>query len=370
MVDTQHSVSVLLKIDAETSKAEKFRKTLEEIRALGYDINKQGQFTKGGKFVSQNEVASAMTQNKATQAQQTDMLKKEANQRKAVTTAQRQNLVTGLGTLFFMQGLEKSLLGLLTPAAELVGIFDIWSLIMTMLFLPVMLKLLPLFLWLLKAVNGLPEPVKELIGWLVVTAAVIAGVIAALAALGLFLSSWGLVELGGAAIMGLIAVLGEFLIPVLLAVAALIVLIAAIKWLEEVARSMGLTADVMGAKFADAAQKAGLLTTSQTTEAKALAANQPERVKAYEEQLKKENPGLVGEMLAGGVGSIYGALSNMGSAMVLGGPAGLGAYLGLTLEPIINVIVNNKNSEIQSNVSVSQENSARSTNLPINTTTS
>jgi hypothetical protein len=75
-------------------------------------------------------------------------------------------------------------------------------------------------------------------------------------------------------------------------------------------------------------------------------------------------------MLAGGVGSIYGALSNMGSAMVLGGPAGLGAYLGLTLEPIINVIVNNKNSEIQSNVSVSQENSARSTNLPINTTTS
>ncbi len=63
-----------------------------------------------------------------------------------------------LGVMFFGMGMQKFFTGLLQPALEVVGIFDLWRATLQLLFLPLSLLLLdflmPIFLWLMNLDDG------------------------------------------------------------------------------------------------------------------------------------------------------------------------------------------------------------------------
>jgi len=66
-------------------------------------------------------------------------------------------LMGGLSVMFFSMMIQKSIEGMLKPAMEITGIFDILGTILTILFLPAALMLLPFFIDLLKLVVNLNE---------------------------------------------------------------------------------------------------------------------------------------------------------------------------------------------------------------------
>ena len=69
-----------------------------------------------------------------------------------------------LSVMFFGMMMSNFFKGLLQPAADSVGIFDLWSTILEVTFLPIMLELLPYFLQFMEFMINLPEPVQKVIG--------------------------------------------------------------------------------------------------------------------------------------------------------------------------------------------------------------
>ena len=82
-----------------------------------------------------------------------------------------------LTLLFFGMALKNWMRSMLSPAAELFGIFELIDITKMLLFEPVMEKILPLFIKLLEFVEALPRPIKEVIGWFVILVG-IAGTVA------------------------------------------------------------------------------------------------------------------------------------------------------------------------------------------------
>ncbi len=78
-----------------------------------------------------------------------------------------------LGVMFFGMGLQKFFTGLLQPALKLTGVFELWSTVLAILFLPIALLLLdfmmPLFMWLI----NLSDETKLFIGKLVLLGAIL-----------------------------------------------------------------------------------------------------------------------------------------------------------------------------------------------------
>ncbi len=106
-----------------------------------------------------------------------------------------------LGVMFFGMGMQKFFTGLLKPAMETVGIFQLWSTVLQVMFLPIAFKLLeflmPLFMWFM----NLPEGVQTVIGVIVLLGA----------ALGTLLFLFGMFALGiGSVILAL-----DVIIPVI-----------------------------------------------------------------------------------------------------------------------------------------------------------
>jgi hypothetical protein len=150
------------------------------------------------------------------------------------------NLTTGirgfqmglLGIMFFSQAASQALFGLLQPAAQLVGVFDLWTLTLQMLFLPIILALLPLFLQLVDWLMNLPEGVKMAIGVFVILAAVFFKIIAFVASLllgigGLIttLGSLGITGTAvGGAVSGAVSAIGAAFWPVTAIILAVIAL--------------------------------------------------------------------------------------------------------------------------------------------------
>uniref|UniRef100_A0A6M3JN59 Tail tape measure protein n=1 Tax=viral metagenome TaxID=1070528 RepID=A0A6M3JN59_9ZZZZ len=171
----------------------------------------------GGRFMSPAAKESAIS---------TAVNREQRQQAKA----QRQVLMTGLGTLFFFQQLNKQLGSFLQPAAEAVGIFEIFGVIMQLLFLPVMLALLPILLGVLKAISKMSKEEKMLIGIVVVVGYIISSIVAFGAQLYLFMGAIGLLPAaaGGAAVglTGFLATLFAVVGPLLLIGAALYLLIS------------------------------------------------------------------------------------------------------------------------------------------------
>lgn len=80
-----------------------------------------------------------------------------------------------LGIMFLGMGIQRFFSGLLKPAGELTGIFELLNLTLGLVFLPIMLFLLDLFLPIMNAFISLPEGVKMFLGALVLAGAVIGG---------------------------------------------------------------------------------------------------------------------------------------------------------------------------------------------------
>lgn len=120
-----------------------------------------------------------------------------------------------LSVMFFGMGMQRFFMGLLKPAFELTGLFEIWSSVLTILFLPVALALIPFMLKLLEIVIAMPDEQKKMIGYFVIAGAVLGtmimvlgmvvlglgGIGAALGPVGLALTA--VFGIGGAAIVGL-----------------------------------------------------------------------------------------------------------------------------------------------------------------------
>jgi hypothetical protein len=94
-----------------------------------------------------------------------------------------------LSLMFMGQMVQKTLSGLLQPAFEAAGIFDIWGAMLEIFFLPIAMVLLDFLLWLFDIFTAMPESVQLVIGAFVLIGSIIAGVIGFLAAMGVGISS-------------------------------------------------------------------------------------------------------------------------------------------------------------------------------------
>ena len=138
----------------------------------------------------------------------TDIERQAAAQRKHNDTLKEGRmpmLFLGLSIMFAGMALQKAMTGLLQPAMDAVGIFDIISAILTILFLPAMLMLVPPLLDILKWVTDLTPEAKLFVG----TAALVLLAIGSIAAvLGQFMTLEAGLVTAKAAIAGLKAALG------------------------------------------------------------------------------------------------------------------------------------------------------------------
>jgi len=73
-----------------------------------------------------------------------------------------------LGVMFFGMGMTRLFGGMLKPAANLMGVFDLWSETLSVVFLPTMIDLFPAILNVSQALMDLPEGAKDIIGGITV----------------------------------------------------------------------------------------------------------------------------------------------------------------------------------------------------------
>lgn len=95
-----------------------------------------------------------------------------------------------LGVMFGAQMVSSAFIGLLKPAFETVGIFDIWGTMLSVFFLPTAEMLLDWIVRFFDFVMLLPEPVRELLGNLLLTVGAFFSFLATKAAFDLFMDSW------------------------------------------------------------------------------------------------------------------------------------------------------------------------------------
>ncbi|MBU0791906.1 MAG: hypothetical protein KKC55_15770 [Gammaproteobacteria bacterium] len=127
-----------------------------------------------------------------------------------------------LSVMFFGQMLSRTFTNLLQPALETVGIFEIFRIVLLMLFLPIVLLLLPALLWIADIFMGLPDWVKLAIGFFVlfmIGLGFLLGTIGALIlGLGGLVLMFGLLDM---AIMPLILLIGAIILAMILLAAGL-----------------------------------------------------------------------------------------------------------------------------------------------------
>ncbi len=88
-----------------------------------------------------------------------------------------------LGVLFFSMYLQNVFKGWLQPAAQAFGMFELFSTMLLVLFLPVIEKVFPIFLEFINFMMDLPEPIKLAIGWFAIIGLVISSIVLWLAKL-------------------------------------------------------------------------------------------------------------------------------------------------------------------------------------------
>lgn len=95
------------------------------------------------------------------------ILGRVANRFRFLTHGLRGFRMEMLGVMFFGLGITRWMKGLLQPALDLVGVFDLMNLTLAIGFLPNALTLNNVMLELMKGFLGLPEPMREFIGWMI-----------------------------------------------------------------------------------------------------------------------------------------------------------------------------------------------------------
>ncbi len=106
-----------------------------------------------------------------------------------------------LGVMFFGMGLQKFFTGLLRPALEATGIFELFAAVLQLLFLPIVLALLPWIIEFATWLINLPEATKLAIGKFVIFGAILGG---ALFLIGMFALGIGSIILAFGGIIGII----------------------------------------------------------------------------------------------------------------------------------------------------------------------
>lgn len=96
------------------------------------------------------------------------------NRVRMMTHGLREFKMEMLGVMFFGMMMQRTLVGLLKPAAQLTGIFEIWNTILELMFLPTMIDLLPFFTDLLEKVAELNPETKKTIGKMVIFGIILA----------------------------------------------------------------------------------------------------------------------------------------------------------------------------------------------------
>jgi hypothetical protein len=138
---------------------------------------------------------------------------KQNNALRTLSMASRRFRMELLSVGFLGASVAAVMWGMLNPAMQMVGIFDILNLTLGVVFLPIALLLLnillPIALWFI----SLPEPIKLLIGALVLGAAIVGTVVGALGFLGLGL-------------IGVAIATGLILGPLLLIIGVVVLIIA------------------------------------------------------------------------------------------------------------------------------------------------
>jgi len=124
-----------------------------------------------------------------------------------------------LSTMFFGMALQRTFLGMIKPAMKLAGITELWGNTLQVLFLPVVMMLLPIFLKLSNFLMNLSPTMKKIIGIVVLLIGVFGALLTAISMvllpLGVLLTSGlavpaAIVAAIGAAIVGLIVVIANF----------------------------------------------------------------------------------------------------------------------------------------------------------------
>jgi len=142
---------------------------------------------------------------------------KQSNALRTLSTSARRFRMELLSVGFLGASVSAVMWGLLNPAMQMVGIFDILNATLGVVFLPIALLmlsvLLPIALWFI----NLPEPVKMFIGALVLVAAIIGTVVGALAFLSLGLT--GITTLTMATLSPFLLVIGVVILVIAIVIA-------------------------------------------------------------------------------------------------------------------------------------------------------
>lgn len=138
-----------------------------------------------------------------------------------------------LSTLFFGQMLAQTMNGLLQPAFQTAGVFDIISTILELLFLPIALALIDPLLALMDWFLSMPEGVQLVIGAIVLFLGILGTIIAFVSQVGLLLGSFGFTFTSlGALISGafsiIVTVIGSALTAIVGALGGWIIVVIAI----------------------------------------------------------------------------------------------------------------------------------------------
>lgn len=111
-----------------------------------------------------------------------------------------------LSLLFFGMAIQRTFTGLIKTSMDWVGITELMTTTLGVIFLPVALQLLEILLPIMSFFMNLPEPVKQVIGWIVIAGAAFGFVLSAIGqlALGLAGINWlvgtnGILSMGNAA---------------------------------------------------------------------------------------------------------------------------------------------------------------------------
>lgn len=124
-----------------------------------------------------------------------------------------------LGVMFFGMMLQRTLVGLLRPALEVFGVFDLWRIMLQTLFLPIVSALFPMFLNLLDIFMNLSPSVKMVLGLFVLLGIIFSSI---LMVVGQFTLGLGALIVAGGAIVPIITLIGSVLV-ILLGVMTVIV---------------------------------------------------------------------------------------------------------------------------------------------------
>lgn len=141
-----------------------------------------------------------------------------ANGIRNLTHGMRGFRMEALGVMFFGMSMQKMFLGLLQPVMQAFGVFDLFRLMLTVLFLPIMESIFPSLLAMMELFMNLSGPVKKAIGIFVLV-----GVI-----LGTIIMIVGMLTLGFGSLILFGPILGAALSAAFLPVLAIIAVVVAV----------------------------------------------------------------------------------------------------------------------------------------------